>query len=113
MSKLFWLKEEHMEIIRPQLPKSRGIPRVCDLRVLSGIIHIQIGGLRWTDAAAEYGPAKTLYARWRCWSGNGVILDIFRALVEAGAAPKMLLIDATHVKVHRTAASLTLKEDTP
>ena len=65
MSKLFWLKKEHMEAIRPHLPKSRGIPRVCDRRVLSGIIHVQIGGFRWTDAPPEYGPPKTLCTRWR------------------------------------------------
>ena len=34
-----------------------------DKRVLSGIIFIIRNGLRWCDAPAEYGPAKTLYNR--------------------------------------------------
>ena len=46
-------------------------------RVLSGIIHVRRNGLRWSDAPAEYGPAKTLYNRWGRWCGKGIIERTF------------------------------------
>ena len=59
MSNLYWLTDAQMERLKPFLPKSHGKPRVDDRRVLSGIIFINRNGLRWCDAAKEYGPAKT------------------------------------------------------
>lgn len=72
MSNLYWLTDAQMERLKPFFPKSHGKPRVDDRRVLSGIIFINRNGLRWCDAPKEYGPAKTLYNRWRRWSDNGV-----------------------------------------
>jgi hypothetical protein len=40
--------------------KSRGVPRVDDRRVISGIIHVIRRGLMWRDAPERYGPHKTL-----------------------------------------------------
>jgi putative transposase len=60
MSDLFWLSDRQMELIEPYFPLSHGIKRVDDQRVLSGIIHIIRNGLRWRDAASDYGPHKTL-----------------------------------------------------
>ena len=56
MSNLYWLSEAQMDRQRPYFPKSHGVPRVDDRRVLSGIIFINRNGLRWRDAPAEYGP---------------------------------------------------------
>ena len=67
MSNLFWLTDVQMERLRPFFPKSHGVPRVDDRRVLSGIIFINRNGLRWCDAPREYGPPKTLYNRWKRW----------------------------------------------
>ncbi len=47
------------------LSNSHGRPRVDDWRVLSGIILINLKGLRRCDAPREYGPPKTLYNRWK------------------------------------------------
>jgi transposase len=58
MSNLYWLSEVQMERLRPYFPKSRGMPRVDDRRVLSGIIFINRNGLRWCDAPEAYGPPK-------------------------------------------------------
>ena len=65
MSNLFWLTEAQMAPLRPFFPKGHGRPRVDDLRVLIGIIFINRNGLRWCDAPRKYGPAKTLYNRWK------------------------------------------------
>ncbi len=69
MSNLFWLT---MVRLAPFFPKSHGKPRVDDRRVLSGIIFINRNGMRWCDAPKEYGPAKTLYNRWKRWSDKGI-----------------------------------------
>ena len=39
-----------MRRLAPHFPLSRGIPRVDDRRVLSGIIYVIRHGLQWRDA---------------------------------------------------------------
>jgi transposase len=109
MSVPFLLTPAQMERIRPYFPRSRGIPRVDDRRVLSGIIFVLKGGLRWRDAPPGYGPHKTLYNRFVRWSRMGVFDRIFAALATEGGPPERLMIDSTHLKAHRTAASLLKK----
>ncbi|PCJ44047.1 MAG: hypothetical protein COA81_02925 [Alphaproteobacteria bacterium] len=70
-------------MIKPYFPLSHGIPRIDDLRVISGIIHVLKRGLQWQDAPAEYGPHKTLYNRFIRWSEMGVFNKIFIALSRA------------------------------
>ena len=75
--------------------------------VLSGIIHVIRNGLRWRDAPAQYGPHKTLYNRFARWSRLGVFARIFGELAELGSDDETIMIDSTHLKAHRTAASLS------
>ena len=110
MSDLFWLTEAQMARLRPFFPKSHGKPRVDDRRVLSGIIFINRNGLRWRDAPAEYGPPKTLYNRWKRWSEKGIFERILRELATESRATDTLMIDATHLKAHRTASSMAAKK---
>jgi transposase len=100
------LTPAQMRRIRPHFPLSHGIPRVDDRRVLSGIIFVIKGGLRWRDAPPGYGPHKTLYNRFVRWSRMGVFSRIFAALAGEDGEPDRLIIDSTHLKAHRTAASL-------
>ena len=113
MSDLYWLTEEQMARIRPFFPLSHGKPRVDDRRVLSGIIFINRNGLRWRDAPAAYGPHKTLYNRWVRWSRLGVFARILIELANEGQDTAMLMMDATHLKAHRTASSLRGKKGGP
>ncbi len=110
MSHLFWLKREHLKPIQHLFPKPRGVERVDDRRVLSGIIHVIRNGLRWRDAPPDYGPHKTLYNRWARWSHMGVFARILTELAARGDATGTLMIDATHLKTHRTASSMGLKK---
>jgi len=57
----------------------------------------------------DYGPHKTLYNRVIRWSRLGVFDHIFASLVGEEPRPERVMIDTTHLKAHRTAASL-LKE---
>ncbi len=110
MSDLFWLSDVQMARLKPFFPKSHGKPRVDDKRVLSGIIFINRNGLRWRDAPLEYGPPKTLYNRWVRWSRKGIFARILIELAGEGDKTDVLMIDATHLKAHRTASSLGLKK---
>ena len=108
MSDHYWLSELQIERIKPYFPRSHGVPRVDDRRVLSGIIHVLKRGLQWRDAPAEYGPHKTLYNRFIRWSRLGIFDKIFKEL-SSQDVPEQLQIDATHLKAHRTASSLLKK----
>lgn len=102
---LFWLNEAQMERLRPHLPdKVRGVARVDDRRVISGIIHVLKSGCRWVDAPAVYGPRKTLYNRWRRWAEKGHWVRIFEALADEGGPPAQVLIDSSAVSAHRSAS---------
>ena len=109
MSDLIWLSEAQMGRIERYFPLSHGVPRVDDRRIISGIIFVIRNGLRWRDAPAAYGPAKTIYNRFIRWSRLGVFNRIFAELAAKGGKPERLMIDATHLKAHRTAASLLKK----
>ena len=110
MSEQFWLSDEQVDRLAPYFPRSRGKARVDDRRVLSGILHVQRNGLRWCDVPGVYGPHKTLYNRHVRWTRSGVFARIFAALAEEAGPPERIIIDSTHLKVHRTAASLLQKK---
>ena len=61
------------------------------------------------DLVNADGPHKTIYNRFIRWSRMGVFNRIFAALAAKGGKPDQLMIDATHLKAHRTAASLLKK----
>src|SRR5438132_2706776 len=100
----FWLDEGQFARLARYLPSdTRGVPRVDDRRVISGIVHVLKSGCRWADAPAVYGPRKTLYNRFVRWAAKGVWLDIFHALAAAGGPPAEALIDSSAVEAHRCA----------
>ena len=106
MSDLFLLSPAQMSKIAPFFPLSHGVPRVDDRRVVSGIVYVLKNGLQWKDAPKGYGPHKTLYNRFRRWTELGVFDNIFSHLAACEGPPDTLMIDATHLKAHRTASSL-------
>ena len=64
-SNLFWLSDEQWARIVPHLPTDvRGVERVDDRRVISGIVHVLKSGCRWCDCPPEYGPHMTIYNRF-------------------------------------------------
>ena len=93
MGDLLMLTPAQMRRIEPYFPLSHGVPRVDD----------------WRDAPAGYGPHKTIYNRFIRWSRLGVFNRILFELAAQGGGTDKLMIDATHLKAHRTAASLLKK----
>jgi len=106
MDELWMLSEAQMRRIEPFFPLSHGIPRVDDRRIVSGIVYVIRNGLMWRDAPKGYGPHKTIYNRFIRWSRLGVFNRIFAELAGRAGDPETLMIDTTHLKAHRTAASL-------
>ena len=109
MSVLFLLSKVQMARISPHFPLAHGVPRVDDRRVVSGIIYVIRNGLQWKDAPKRYGPHKTLGNSFIRWSRLGVFDRIFASLAGEGPRPERIMIDATHLKAHRTSASLLKK----
>jgi transposase len=105
MTDLFWLSDEQFARLAPLLPRdTRGVPRVDDRRVISGIVQVLRSGARWVDASPVYGPRKTLYNRFVRWAARGIWREVFETLSRAGGPPAVLLLDSTHAKVHRCAS---------
>jgi transposase len=74
--------------------------------VVSGIVYVIKHGLQWKDAPREYGPPKTHYNRFIRWNRLGVFDRILAAFASAEPEPDRIMIGSTHLKAHRTAASL-------
>ena len=103
MSDFFWFSDSQWARIEPLLPTDvRGMKRVDDRRVLSGIVHALKCGGRWADCADVYGPKKTLYNRFVRWAERGVWERIFSALANTDEADR-LFIDSSCIKAHRCA----------
>ena len=105
MADLFWFSDEQWARVEPLLPTNkRGLKRVDDRRVLSGIVHVLRSGCPWSHCPRDYGPAKTMYNRFVRWARRGIWKDIFAALAGREGHPDRLLIDSTIVRAHRSAA---------
>ena len=73
MYRVLRLAEAQMRRIEPFFPISRGLRRVDDRRVVSGIVYVIRNGLQWKDAPDGNGPHETLYNRFVRWSRLGVL----------------------------------------
>jgi transposase len=83
--------------------EERGVDRVDDRRVISGIVHVLKSGCRWRDCPPEYGPPTTIYDRFVRWARRGVWENLFRDLARNGRSTDTQMIDSTPVKAHRSA----------
>ena len=90
----------------------RGIPRVDDRHVVSGIVHVIRNDLRWRDAPAVYGPHKTLYNRFVRWRAAGV-WDRLLAAVSQACDGDIVMIDSSCVRVHQHGAAVKRGVPTP
>ena len=101
---LFWLSDEQWQRIERHLPTDvRGVERVDDRRVISGIVHVLRSGCRWCDCPEAYGPYTTIYNRFNCRSRRRLWVEILEALVASGVLMHATAIDSTYVKAHRSA----------
>lgn len=109
MTNLTLLSAAQMRRIEPILPLSHGLPRVDDRRAMSGIVFVIRNGLRWRDPPPGYVPHEMLYNQLIRRSRMSVFNRIYAGLTSDGGRPDQLMVDATHLKAHGTAASLLKK----
>lgn len=86
MNTLFYLSTEQIDHIKPHFSLSHWAPRVDERYIISEIIYVIKHGLQWKEAPREPVPYKVFYD-----------------------CTIRLMVDATHSKIHRTAASLLKK----
>ncbi len=78
------LTDFEWRVIAPLLPnRPRGVPRVDDRRVLSGILWVLRTGSPWRDLPECYGPYTTCYNRFNRWRKKGVWDRLMDAVVAA------------------------------
>ncbi len=65
------------------------------------------------DAPKAYSPHKTHYNRLVGWSRMGMFEQVFACLAGEAGKPDRLMVHATHLKAHRTAASLHKRGSLP
>ena len=97
-----WPRQWHvLESILPPNPRI-GRPYRNHRQVVGGIRN----GAPWKTIPAEFGPWQTCYDRFRRWERDGTWARLLRVL-QARQADTIdwtcLALDATHVKVHRSA----------
>jgi transposase len=80
--------------------KPRGVRRVNDRRVLSGIFWVLRSGAPWRDLPETYGRRTTCYNRFVRWRRAGVWDRIMDALA-AGHDAAVQMIDTSVVRVHQ------------
>lgn len=83
--------------------------RVGNRRALSRIILFNINVLRYSVSPKKFGLATITYNLWKRWRGMGVFVRTMKGLAPGAAVPTTVMIDATHQKAHRTAASIGAK----
>jgi transposase len=100
---LFWLSDEQWKRIELFSTDVRGVERVDDRRVISGIVQVLKSGCRGGDCPAAYGPTTTIYNRFVRWARREGLGKSVPETCRRSATPQM--IDSTQVKAHRSAAA--------
>lgn len=85
-------------VIAPLLPKVRGIARVDDRRILSGILWRLRTGEAWAKIPPHFGPPTTCHGRFRRWRDTGVWGRILDAIAK-GYGPTVEFIEAAAAHV--------------
>jgi len=99
------LTDFEWRVIKPLLPsKPRGVPRLDDRRVLSGIFWVLRSGAPWRDLPERYGPRTTCYNRLVRWRKAGV-WDRMMDAITAAHDGDIQMIDSTSVRAHQQAAT--------
>lgn len=99
------LTDFEWRVIEPLLPnKPRGVPRVDDRRVLTGIFWVLRSGAPWRDLPKCYGPRTTRYNRFIRWRKAGV-WDRMMDAITAAYDGDIQMIDSTSFRDHQQAAT--------
>ncbi|MGV9351217.1 transposase [Streptomyces spiralis] len=104
------LTDQEGELLAPLIPRAAtGRPRAEDRRVVNGMVHKIRTGISWRNLPERYGPAKTVYTRFRRYALDGVFtraLQQIQAQADtAGDIDWLVQIDSTIGRAHQHAAA--------
>lgn len=109
------LTDEAYERIEPLLPKQKpGGPWKDHRTVLNGMFWILNSGAQWRDMPERYGSWKTVYARYRRWTREGLFDRILQRLhLELDADGRIdwdvFDVDGSNVRAHQSSAGAVKK----
>jgi transposase len=77
-------------------------PKISHYTCLCAMLKMLSISIPWRDCPKEYGPWHTIYTRFKRWSENGLLWNIFFELKqEKHIEMNIVFMDSTTVKVHR------------
>lgn len=114
--KRYELTDEEWEQIVDLLPAERtgkkGRPAKDNRTMMNGMVWIARSGAAWRDLPEGYGPWESVYSRFRKWTEDGVLDNIFRVL-SLDADTENLSMDSTIIKAHQASAGAKRGAKTP
>lgn len=114
--KRYELTDEEWDQIEDLLPAERtgkrGRPAKDNRTMMNGMVWIARSGAAWRDLPERYGPWESVYSRFRKWTEDGVLDNIFRVLA-LDADEETLSIDSTIVRAHQASAGAKRGAETP
>ena len=105
-----WLTEAQFARLQPLLPnKPRGVPRVDDRRVISGILHVLRNGLMWRDCPGLLWSVQDALQSLCALERGRCVRPVVHGAGRRAGRERLGYARRTHITAHRTAASLQKK----
>ena len=79
--------DEQWALIKEQLPRRKRrvqgvVPGQMTASAFKGILLILCASASWSELPASYGSKSTVHRRLKAWAESGVLLDLWRALLD-------------------------------
>jgi transposase len=85
-------------------------PKLCDRMFFEALLYLGRTGIPLRDLPSEFGAWDAVYNRLRRWVRSGAMQRLFAALTaEPFGEVRRVLVDATTVRAHRSAAGARRK----
>ena len=81
----------------------RGHPVKDNRTMINGMVWIVRSGAAWRDLPERYGPWESVYSRFRKWTEDSILDNVFRVLT-LDADEENLSIDSTIIRAHQASA---------
>ena len=106
------LTDTQWERIRPLPPPEKGPmgrPSISHRKFLDALFWLVRTGAPWRDLPAEYGPWASVATRFYRWNQNGILLRLFKSLLQEADGRGLLdwemhCVDSSVIRAHQHAA---------
>lgn len=110
MKEPFLLSDSQMMEISPLFPLTRGVSRIDDRKIVSGIIYVLQNGIQWKDVPEYYGVCNTIYNRFIRWCQMGIFEKVILKLNEMPNNCDKVIISENHIRNNKTASRFLRKK---